>query len=310
MMTIRSMAALFAAAVMSGAMAATPVRVEVTVQTDTGEPLSGVLVALLAGGQRIRDAATDVKGAAILEADIPDDETSVEIGHGFANPSSFPATQDQVDLSKRLTALKNTYHLSRAHTIKLHAGQQDYSLTITAWPAIEVRAVIVDSHERPLRGRLLGPAVGGFGWSDRGAASPLRGVRKGAPALLVATAFPSPPAASLVPIFLNAEQTSANVDLGSVTVPPLPTGVPIHVTISNDPELRKTHALQYYWPGLTFVALNGSIIVSYEAFGGTTRPIVDGDIVPLEDRAGQPFLPPGEYYVAPGCQLYNEDQAP
>ncbi|MFO0829183.1 MAG: hypothetical protein U0572_13670 [Phycisphaerales bacterium] len=280
-------------------------RIAVIVLTEEGEPLQGLLVSAVVEGRPIADGATNADGTAKLSFESPAGVSSVEIRHGFARESSFSATE-QIRLSESTERLKRSYHLDPAHRIELSPDKNEYELRVTAWPSVSVSARCVDAEHMPLSAwRLHGPPHSAFGYAERGAVIPLRGVRKGQPCVVAATGRVN--GYSVVKsMALDAKQTLADVDLGDVVLASPAGGVPIAPEVGGDKAAR---SIPGYWPGVTFVANDGKFISTFQAGKGMSTPPSDGVIALQSSKEWAPKLPPGEYFVVPGYFVYNADQA-
>lgn len=276
------------------------IRVTLTLEDPEGSGLAGAMVALAADDVCLVDSITDADGKATLEAVI-DSRQLIDIRHAFARPSSL-SNQDQIAATKRLAELRESYHLVYSHRLDILPDKTNYDMVLTAWPGVDVRAVIIDEKRQVQDGLIFGPPLSLLGSIEHGRTKPLRSIRKGHACTIAVCSYVSWPATIIRPIQLDENRTTRDVDLGEVQIARLSNTVPVDIAIVGELDGVGNR----YLPGVTLVSMDAAMIVSYRALpqtkdsGGVTRL--------LADASGSVLVPPGEFYVVPGAFSYTEDQ--
>lgn len=282
-----------------------PIRVTITAQDSAGRGLSGVVLGVALTTDLLRppvvDALTDDDGRATLKVVVPELQEVIEIRHGFAKPDLHDKRQRAA--IQRFYELQQMYDLPIVHSITLDPSTDEYELTITAWPGIDVTARVVDEHGQPHDCWIWGPPSAP-GYVSKGQSKPLRPVRQGAPALIFVASNLSSLATIVRPVQLDSEQTRVNVDLGEIRIDNLNGAVQFKMCLRYPAAIPKGS----FPPmgGATFVSSDGSLIASYRGF-----PYPPGsDVICLVDPSQDlyPSLPPGVYYVVPEWFHAIDDQ--
>ena len=235
-----------------------PIAIDVTVRDFRGAPVAEIPVSASDGAELRVDAMTDSAGKATIELDVPIGTQQLSIAHAFGRPSSFD-DEEQMELSKRITELRQIYAIPRAHALPLVATQGTYQVNIVLYEAVTVRGVVVGANDEPTGHSVLGPT-----WQLADASGrkrfQIKGIRRGAETTVLATSWSPGPLAIVLPIHLTARQTQNDVDLGRVVIPDVNRDASVHVALSNVGAVLGPAA------GVTFVKTEGAIMFAVRAY--------------------------------------------
>ncbi len=265
------------------------ITVNATVQTSTGQPLENVPVMFLEPSDR-PVAKTNAQGLATLQGDITQSASEITVDVFGGGDDRLGSFSEQLTLTRSMKTLFEQYWFDSYTSVSLVAGQTECSVTITAWPTVQVSGTIVNQENEPMPELLLkadfSAALGG---TNAVGVFTLAGVRQGTETQL----FILRHGFSVIPIRVPASQTQSNTNLGQITLPTFATTAQFRATLTNLGPWGQTQESRLVG-GLTLVAADGSILFTELAapFGGpqTSRRL----------RTDPLSLPPGDYYIAPG----------
>lgn len=263
-------------------------RVNVTVQAPAGTPVPSIAVSL-ATGKGAAVARTDANGKVSLAGTADTTDTVVPIVLSPITTGGYYAERTQ-DI-ERYEAVVGAHAFERSYPLKLAAGVEDYTLTITGQPACRVTARILMNGQgakcNVIHANTLVPTRCEAGVVSVG----------GVPANQEGLVFVVPPADERV-FVLEVPATAANqvADLGDVTIPSRPSAQRIEVRVSNVDQLRATSAkpiprnahltLVSSTTGQAYVA---AVTANGDAFAAGRQDVNDVEV------------PLGTYYVCPGA---------
>jgi hypothetical protein len=260
------------------------ISVTVTIKDQLGQPIVDIPIGATGSMERYF-GITNASGVAVLNniAVDPDEE---RIYIFLASKSGRGPEYYQADL-EMFYQITNNYGLADIYTIELVENELEYALDITAFDAITANGKLVTSLGAPIDAGLFArDAPRPFDGNEDGTFA-VSGIPKGfSREIFVLTEGNEVHSIKLSPL-----QTLNDIDLGDVVITDATVDSPVRITVSNADDLDERAVLKSF--SIVLVAYDGSVILqlTLNAAGQTMADAF---------TEGDPVVPEGTYYIAPG----------